>query len=98
MWNGSCDITNLVPTNTQKHTDMISEAMVNVAQRKGIKSVRFDASGPIVQVNDTECKILALDENTGGIWYQLNSKTVIPMEMGMVYVYPAAMRCIQFNE
>lgn len=78
---------------------MISEAMINTEARKGIKSIRFDASGPIVQVNASECTLLALDEQTGGVWYQLKPKQMpIPLESGMVYVYPAAMRCIQFNE
>lgn len=72
--------------------------MIEADEQHSIKSIRFDAAGPIVQVNASECRQLYLDQQSGGIWYQLNSKTVIPMEMGMVYVYPAAMRCIQFNE
>lgn len=79
---------------------MITPHLCTEYKMKGVKSVRFDPGmGPIVSVDKAQCSRLFLDEISGGVWYQLDpSKMAIPMEQGMVYIYPAAMRAIQFNE
>jgi hypothetical protein len=66
---------------------------------KGIKSVRFNVNGPIIQVNKSEAIELYLDKESGGVWYKLlPAKMPIPLETGMVYVPPQSLVAIQFFE
>lgn len=77
---------------------MITDELLK-RNEKGIKSIRMNVNGPIVQVNTTDALDLYLDKQSGGVWYRLlPEKMPIPMEQGFVYVPPQSLVAIQFND
>lgn len=78
---------------------MITTSLKHYNTHKGVKSLRMNINGPIVQVNSKECIFLHMDDESGGVWYQLDpAKMAIPMEEGRVYIPPQSIVAIQFNE
>lgn len=71
------------------------------ANRRGIYAIRkFTGDGNhTTTVLASQCKILELDMESGGVWYRLDaSKSPVPMMETDVYVTPAGVVEISFNE
>lgn len=76
---------------------MISKKLLE-ANERGITALRIRTGVTTVDILPSECEYMRLDEETGGVWYQLKeSKMVVPMEPGHNYASPAGIVLIGFN-
>ena len=67
----------------------------------GIYAIRVYAgtNNSTMTVLASQCKEMTLDEESGGVWYMMDKiKFVVPVMETMIYVYPAGVVQISFNE
>jgi len=79
---------------------MITKRMLE-ANTRGIYAIRVFAgtNNSTLSILNTECSHLKLDEESGGVWYQLIvGRIPLPIHETLIYVPPAGLVSIAFNE
>lgn len=74
---------------------MVSKQLLETGE---IIAIRIFLGTTTMDILSSECEYIALDKETGGIWYKLKQKVqVVPMNESVIYVSPSGYVSIAFK-
>jgi hypothetical protein len=79
---------------------MITQLMLE-ANKRGIYCIKVFVGtvNSTMIILATECSTIKLDEESGGVWYQLKAKNApLPVNETLIYTPPSGLVQIAFNE